>query len=81
MELGLEKVPVYALAYVVDGDPTGLSKRQVKKIDRLLLSQDVELVLPLMGGDDWLPYYSSTPWFGRPCEVVDCEVVYRVRRV
>ena len=77
METSIEKVPTYALRYLVNDDPTGLTEQEINEIDRLLREQAVELVCP-PSDDEWQPYFSSFPWFGKPCEVVDCDVVYRV---
>lgn len=46
METGVEKVPTYALCYLVNGDATGLTEQEVNEIDRLLREQAVELVCP-----------------------------------
>lgn len=77
METGVEKVPTYALCYLVNGDATGLTEQEVGEIDSLLREQAVELVCP-PSDDEWQPYFSSCPWFGKPCEVIDCDIVYRV---
>lgn len=44
METGVEKVPTYALCYLVNGDATGLTEQEVNEIDRLLREQSVEIV-------------------------------------
>lgn len=77
METGIKKVPTYALCYLVNGDATGLTEQEVNEIDRLLREQSVEIVSP-PSDEEWQPYFSSSPWFGKPCEVVDCEIVYRL---
>lgn len=77
METGVEKVPTYALGYLVNGDATSLTEQEVNEIDSLLREQAVELVSP-PSDDEWQPYFSRFPWFGKPCEVVDCVIVYRV---
>lgn len=77
METGVEKVPTYALCYLVNGDATDLTEQEVNEIDSLLREQAVELVYP-PSDDEWQPYFSSCPWFGKPCEVIDCDIVYRV---
>ena len=46
METGVEKVPTYALGYLVNGDATGLTEQEVNEIDSLLREQSVELVCP-----------------------------------
>ena len=80
IETSTEAVPTYALSYLVNGDPSGLTDEERAMIDDLLRSQSVELVSP-----DWedeatasQPYFSSVPWFGQPTEVVDCNIVYRI---
>ena len=42
METGVEKVPTYALCYLVNGDATGLTEQEVNEIDHLLREQSVE---------------------------------------
>lgn len=78
METGIEKVPTYALCYLVNGDATGLTEQEVNEIDSLLREQSVELVCTPEPDEEWHPYFSRYPWFGEPCEVIDCDVVYRV---
>ncbi len=76
METSVEKVPTYALCYLVNGDASGLTEREVNMIDTLLREQSVELVCP--PDDEWQPYFSNHPWFGEPAEVVDCDIVYHI---
>lgn len=60
METGVEKVPTYALCYLVNGDATGLTEQEVNEIDRLLREQAVEIVSP-PSDEEWQPYFSSSP--------------------
>lgn len=80
IETSTEAVPTYALPYLVNGDPSGLTDEEISEIDELLRSQSVELVCPDWEDEDSesQPYLSSVPWFGKPTEVVDCTVVYRI---
>lgn len=78
METSVEKVPTYALCYLVNGDATGLTEQEINEIDSLLREQSVELVCPPEPDEEWKPYFSHYPWFGESCEVIDCDVVYRV---
>lgn len=78
METSIEKVPTYLMGYLVNGDTIGLTEQEVNEIDNLLREQSVELVCPPTADEDWLPYFSTSPWLGLPTEVVDCTVVYRV---
>lgn len=60
MEIGVEKVPTYAMCYLVNDDSNGLTEQEVNDIDTLLREQAVELVCP-PSDDEWQPYFSSFP--------------------
>lgn len=78
MEKIIERVPTYALGYLVNGDATSLTSEEVKEIDELCRKNKIELVCPIAdtveGGAQ--PYFSSSPMFGKPTEVEDCIVIY-----
>lgn len=78
METSIEKVPTYLMGYLINGDATGLTEQEVNSVDNLLREQSVELVCPPSSDEDWLPYFSSSPWIRLPTEVVDCTIVYRI---
>lgn len=80
MEKNIEKVPTWALCYLVYGDSTGLTDEEIYMIDKLCQKQRIELVCPITdcveGGTQ--PYFTPDPFFGQPTEVEDCVVVYNI---
>lgn len=79
MEKNIEKIPTYALPYLVNGDTGGLTDDEIRQIDEICREQGIELVVPIgdnvEGGAE--PYFSSTPMFGKPAEVEDCIIIYK----
>lgn len=79
MEKDIEKIPTYALPYLVNGDASNLTEDEIKQIDEICREQGIELVVPIgdsvEGGTE--PYFSSTPLFGKPTEVEDCIIIHR----
>lgn len=68
-----EKIPAWALPYLVNGDPTGLEGYEKEMVDDWYCKNDVEGVYPdAMGSED---YFSRHPAFGLPTQVVDCIVI------
>ena len=79
MEKSVERIPTYALGYLVNGDPTSLTDEEMKEIDNLWNKRKIEFVCPISetveGGVQ--PYFSFCPFFGKPAEVEDCIIIYR----
>lgn len=79
MEKDIEKIPTYALPYLVNGDASNLTEDEIKQIDEICRKQGIELVVPISdsveGGTE--PYFSCTPLFGKPTEVEDCIIIHR----
>lgn len=75
----IERIPTYALCYLVNGDPTSLTEKEVEMIDEVCRNNKIELVCPIAdsveGGIQ--PYFSRNPMFGEPTEVEDCIVICR----
>lgn len=80
MEKSVERIPTYALGYLVNGDPTALDENEVKMIDKICRTQKIEVVCPIRESveGDCQPYFSSSPMFGKPTEVEDCIVIYGI---
>lgn len=78
MEKTIERIPAYALSYLVNGDATSLTEEEIKEIDALCHKDKIELVCPITdsveGGTQ--PYFSNHPYFGKPTLVEDCIVIY-----
>lgn len=43
----IEKIPTWALCYIINGDPTGLSDEDIKMVDGFIQKWQVEIVSPL----------------------------------
>lgn len=78
-EKSVERIPTYALPYLVNGDRTGLTDEEIRMIDGVCRRNNIELVVPISesveGGPE--PYFSAFPFFGLPAEVEDCIVIMR----
>lgn len=68
----IEKIPTWALCYIINGDPTGLSDEDIKMIDGFMQKWQVEIVSPL--SQDGNASFSHYPAFGLPAEVEECKV-------
>lgn len=66
----VEKVPTWAISYMVNGDPTGLEEDEIKEIDEWMRKYKVLVVDPT--GE---PYFTHYPLFGKACEVYDCIIL------
>ncbi len=73
----VERIPTYALPYLVNGDKTNLTEQDVQMIDDVCRTNCIELVTPIgksVEGDPE-PYFCCSPMFGKPTEVEDCIVI------
>ena len=70
----IEKVPTWALCYIINGDPTGLSNEDIKMVDGFMQKWQVEIVSPL--SQEGNASFSHYPAFGLPAEVEECKVIY-----
>ena len=71
MSKSIEKIPTWALNWLINGDDSELSEADMKDINTWLADNLCLLVCPPHEGDS--PYFSREPAFGLPCDVVDCE--------
>lgn len=71
MNRSIEKIPTWALDWLLNGDNSGLSEDDMDNINKWLTDNLCLLVCPPYQGDS--PYFSREPAFGLPCEVYDCE--------
>lgn len=65
-----EKIPTWALSYLVNGDPTNLTEEDRMMIDEWIYDNDVTGVYP----ESDCEYFTSYPAFGLPTTVCDCVV-------
>lgn len=70
-------MPCYALCYLVNSDPTGLTDDEIKEIDEIVRRRKIYDVIPFSDDEpQGQTYFSYYPFFGKPCEVADCIVLF-----
>ena len=69
----VERVPSWALPYLVNCDASGLDENEVQMIDAWLALSHYEIISPR----DEAEYFSSVPAFGLACDVLDCDCLVR----
>ena len=75
-----EKIPVYALSYLINADSSGLLDDDIQIIDkwyanyanRLQTGQSI-IISPI--DDEFKSHFTWSPAFGLACDVVDCTVL------
>ena len=67
----IEKIPSWALEWLINGDASGLDDSEMSMIDKWLGDNLCLYVCP--PASDAEPYFTSHPAFGLPCEVYECE--------
>lgn len=78
MERTTEKIPTWALCYLINSDPTGLTDEDIRMIDEWYERNKVTIVCTasdLEGNCN--PYFTHYPAFGLPTDVIDCDVLTR----
>lgn len=74
----IEKIPAWALCYIINGDPTELNDEDIKMVDDYMEKWQVEIVSPL--SQDGNSSFSHYPAFGLPAEVEECKVIYHTQQ-
>lgn len=76
MYKSIEKVPVYSLPYLINGDSDGLTDEDVAIIDQWC--KRIKIISPITDADGNADvYFTSDPAFGLPADVMDCVVICR----
>lgn len=71
-----EKIPTWALCYIINGDSSGLEDGEIEMVDKFCGDFPGAVYSPKVNENyDMEPYFTSRPAFGLPCEVVDTEIV------
>lgn len=74
MNFGTEKVPTWALPYLINGDLDDISDDEIDQIKNWMNHAGIrEVFCP---GDDEEPYFTWSPPFGLACDVIICPVEY-----
>lgn len=78
MALTKERIPTWALCYLINSDPTGLTDEEIEMVDKWYEQNMVEVVCTASGHEgECNPYFTHYPAFGLPAEVIDCNVLTR----
>ena len=75
-QIATEPIPTWALCYLINGDPTGLTDDEIAMIDKWYADNKVQTVTTASEAEgESNPYFSHFPAFGLPAEVTDCHVM------
>lgn len=76
MEFTIEKIPVWAVCYLINGTTDNLSDEDKAIIDEWWERNNVVTVSPAADEDNNShEYFSRYPAFGLPTDVIDCNVM------
>ena len=76
-ELGVYKIPTYAVTYLEYGDSSGLEDEDIANTEEWLtwLGEDKLFFDWSNGkGQDNEPYFTGSPAFGLPMDCIDCKI-------
>lgn len=74
----IEKVPTWAMCYLINDDPEGITDEEKAEIDEWWEKNRVEICSPIFDENgDWDNYFTTHPLFGKATDVVDCEILMR----
>ena len=76
MEFTIEKIPVWAVCYLINGTTDNLSDEDKAIIDKWWEQNNVVTVSPATDEEGRShPYFSHFPAFGLGSDVIDCNVM------
>ena len=71
-----EKIPAYALPYIINGDASGLTDEEIKTIDNFCAQFPGAVYSPVTDADGNMDeYFTTVPAFGLPVTVIDVEII------
>lgn len=74
MKTTTEPIPEFMMPYFINGDTECYTEQEIAEATEWMQESGVkEVTLPT--DEDYQPYFSWHPAFGKPCDVVDCECV------
>jgi hypothetical protein len=65
------KIPIWALNYLINADTDGLSSEDLNLVRNWEMSWGCNISISTSDKT----YFSNSPEFGLPCEVMDCDVL------
>lgn len=72
----IERIPTWALCYLINSDPSGLTDEEMAMVDKWYAENNVmDICTATEQEGECYPYFSHCPAFGLPAEVVDCHVM------
>ena len=75
MEYSIERIPTWALCYLINSDPSGLNEEDIKMIDKWCKENGISVLSTASDQEgESEPYFTHYPAFGLPTDVVDCNV-------
>lgn len=76
MEFTIEKIPVWAVCYLLYGDCSGMTEVDKAIADEWWAKHNVVTVSPTTDEEGSShPYFTHYPAFGLPSDVIDCQVM------
>lgn len=76
MDFTTTPIPTWALCYLINSDPSGLTDEEITMIDKWSAENNVMTVCTASEQEgECFPYFTHYPAFGLPTEVVDCNVM------
>lgn len=76
MDFTIEKIPVWAMYYLVNGDYSGITEEDKAIVDEWWERNNVVSVSPASDDEgNCFPYFSHFPAFGLGSDVIDCSVM------
>lgn len=76
MDFTIEKIPVWAMCYLVNGDYSGITDEDKAVVDEWWERNNVVSVSPASDDENNShPYFSHYPAFGLGSDVIDCAVM------
>ena len=69
------RVPVWAMCYLVNDDPGELSEEDINTIDKWYSENTFTGYTMFTFEIDQEGYFSDSPAFGLPCDVIDCKAI------
>lgn len=77
-KFGPYSIPIYAINYLINGVPTGLTKRDIANIEAWLGDKNGPVVV--VPSDEWLEndsvFFTWFPEFGEPCNCFECDLYF-----
>lgn len=76
MDLFVAKIPVWAVPYLMNDDPSGLKDNEKDIADKWWTENKAFGMAPVSEDEgECLPYFDPFPAFGLGSEVIDCNVM------